>query len=172
MTCVRQARRDRLAATSPDGKRRRRIVLANKAPKSGESHPIHAGGIHPSAWKTVAMQFVSEPISYPTSRPEKPASTPPTRPDWPAMLTRAELCDYLGVSWSTLKAVLTVRPVDLGASVVRYSRAQIDEWIKTRPPRVKGGDRPLVEVVVVDETVPDERFASLERARQRATRRE
>ena len=169
MTCVRQARLDRLAATGRDGKRRRRIALENKA-GSGASQTVHRRGIHPSALKMVAMQFVSEPISYPTSRPKKSASTPPTRSAWPAMLTRAELCDYLGVSWSTLKGVLTVRPVDLGASVVRYSRAQIDDWIKTRPSRVKGGDRPLVEVVV-DEPVPDERLASLDRVRQRAARR-
>ena len=64
---------------------------------------------------------------------------------WPLLLNRDELCEYLGASWRTLKNVLTVRPVDMGANVIRYSRIQIDEWVATLPPRLlisknKNGD--------------------------------
>ena len=54
---------------------------------------------------------------------------------WPLLLNRDELCEYLGASWRTLKNVLTVRPVDMGANVIRYSRVQIDDWVATLPPR-------------------------------------
>lgn len=124
----------------------------------------HSSAIErPSVLETVAIQFVSGPVSV------KPTPTQPTRPGWPAMLTRAELCDYLNVSWSTLKGTLTVHPIDLGASVVRYSRAQIDAWIETRPPKIRGG-RPLIEAPQ-NEPVPDERLTALERVRRRADRR-
>lgn len=55
---------------------------------------------------------------------------------WPLLLDRGQLCEYLGASWRTLKNVLTVRPVDMGANVIRYSRVQIDEWVATLPPRL------------------------------------
>ena len=55
---------------------------------------------------------------------------------WPLLLNRDQLCEYLGASWRTLKNVLTVRPVDMGANVIRYSRVEIDDWVATLPPRL------------------------------------
>lgn len=155
-------------AFSQAASRNRHLQIDHSAPVAcGASSNISL--VHPTALETVAVQFISGPIPSRAPVPAKAAPMPPTLPGWPAMLTRAELCQYLGVSWSTLKGTLTVHPIDMGASVVRYSRAQIDDWIATRPPRVKGGHQPLLEVVP-DGSVQDERLASLERVRRRAGR--
>lgn len=115
-----------------------------------------------NALQRVAVQFVSGPI--PLASP-----SPPTLPNWPAMMSRAQLCDYLGVSWTTLKAILTVPPVDLGANVVRYRRDQIDEWVKSRPPRRQERANPSPPIQADrDESSPDARLSALDRARQRA----
>lgn len=142
----------------------RQIHIDHNAPLSEPRASTNSAIVRRSVLETVAIKFVSGPVS--------PKQTPilRARPDWPAMLTRAELCDYLGVSWSTLKGTLTVHPIDFGASVVRYSRAQIDDWIKTRPPRIKGGSGPLMEDVQ-GEPVRDERLTALERVRRRSDRR-
>lgn len=139
------------------------VQIDHSAPLSQPLASLNSAIVRPSVLETVAIQFVSGLVS------PKQTPTPRNRPDWPAMLSRAELCDYLGVSWSTLKGTLTVHPIDLGASVIRYSRAQIDDWIKTRPPRIKGGSRPLIEDVSI-ESIPDERLTALERVRRRADR--
>ena len=84
-------------------------------------------------------------------------------------MSRAQLCDYLGVSWTTLKAILTVPPVDLGANVVRYRRDQIDEWVKSRPPRRQERDNASPPIQPDrDDPSPDARLSALDRARQRA----
>lgn len=58
-------------------------------------------------------------------------------PAWPLLLTREQLCAYLGgLSWSTLAKVLPVAPLDLGANVLRYSRPEIDAWAASLPPRL------------------------------------
>ena len=119
----------------------------------------------PGALTAVAVQFVSGPVEL------RPAPAPPVlvRPDWPAMLTRAELCDYLGLSWSTLKHVLTVPPVDLGGSMIRYRRDQIDEWVKSRPPRLGRATQASAPVAhLAEPPAPDTRLRALERARRRA----
>lgn len=86
------------------------------------------------------------------------------------MLSREQLCDYLGVSWSTLRSVLTVSPVDLGVNVIRYRRDQIDEWVRSRPPRF--GKVPQVpEAAAFEASAPDTRLRALERARERANGR-
>jgi len=92
-----------------------------------------------------------------------------TLPYWPAMLSRDQLCDSLGVSWYTLKGLLTVSPVDLGANVIRYRRDQIDEWVKSRPPRAARGRRTCPEPQAPTAETPeqDSRLLALDRARQR-----
>lgn len=58
-------------------------------------------------------------------------------PAWPLLLTREQLCAYLGgLSWPTLAKVLPVAPLDLGANVLRYSRPEIDAWAASLPPRL------------------------------------
>ncbi|MFC5345662.1 helix-turn-helix transcriptional regulator [Brevundimonas staleyi] len=146
------------------------VHIDHSAPLSHPGVTSDSPIVRPSVLETVAIQFVSGPVSAPAPDLVKPESTLPTLPGWPAMLSRSQLCAYLGVSWSTLKGTLTVHPIDLGASVIRYSRAQIDEWIETRPPKIRGGGRPLIEAPE-SEPVPDERLTALERVRRRADRR-
>lgn len=90
-------------------------------------------------------------------------------PDWPAMLSRTQLCLYLGVSWATLKGVLTVRPVDMGASVIRYRRDQIDEWVRSRPQRAAKALGPTPEPQGPPAETPeqDARLLALARAKKR-----
>lgn len=47
---------------------------------------------------------------------------------WPALLPRDQLSEYLGLPDHLLAAVCTVMPVDFGAEVFRWSRAQLDLW--------------------------------------------
>ncbi len=54
------------------------------------------------------------------------------------LLSREQLCGYLGVCAATLAKVCPVAPVDLGANVVRWNRTQIDAWIGGLPPRLRG----------------------------------
>lgn len=50
---------------------------------------------------------------------------------WPALLTREQLCAYLGgMSDPTVRKVCPVAAVDLGANVLRYRRSEIDEWLE------------------------------------------
>ena len=49
---------------------------------------------------------------------------------WPALLTREQLCAYLGgMSDPTVRKICPVAAVDLGANVLRYRRSEIDEWL-------------------------------------------
>lgn len=117
--------------------------------------------------ETVAIQILSAPITLELSpstggAPERDASG-----RWPLMLTRLELCEYLGLSWRTLKKVLTVPPVDVGANVVRYSRDQIDVWVATRPAL---GRQQVREEPVGDDDTGGAVAAALERARRRGAR--
>lgn len=91
---------------------------------------------------------------------------------WPALLSREQLCAYIGVSMRRITRICPVRPLDLGANIVRYSRAQIDEWVATLPPRLMvrrqedEADRgPMSVVEDISETRGE---AALERVRARA----
>lgn len=86
--------------------------------------------------ESVAIQIFSGAIEFSVSEQNGLATSQGVgQRRWPFMLNRAEVCEYLGVSWRTLKNILTVRPVDMGANVVRYSRVQLEEWVATLPPR-------------------------------------
>lgn len=136
---------------------------------AGLSAPLAAVPLHTSgpSLEQIALRFLSAPIELHT--PVVGQDRHPFRPlpYWPAMLSRDQLCDYLGVSWSTLKSILTVPPVDLGAKVIRYRRDQIDEWVKSRPPR-QGGMLSTPEAAPPAPAAPDARLRALERARERA----
>ncbi len=71
--------------------------------------------------------------------PGHPRHVPET---WPTLLSRDQLCAYIGVGVETITKVCPVRPLDMGASLVRYSRAQIDEWVATLPPRLMVSQQP------------------------------
>lgn len=89
---------------------------------------------------------------------------------WPLMLNRAEVCEYLGASWRTLKNVLTVRPVDMGANMIRYNREELKTWAASRPPKglvQVGHDKPHTDQDAPDDTTA----AALARARDRGCKR-
>ena len=93
---------------------------------------------------------------------------------WPALLSRDQLCAYIGVSADTLTRICPVRPLDLGASVVRWSRLQIDEWVATLPPRLMvagllNRDAPVAPTTLASEDFAESRGeAALDRVRARA----
>lgn len=65
-----------------------------------------------------------------------PVGEPRHIPDaWPALLSREQLCAYVGIGWATLIKICPVRAVDLGANLLRYNRAQIDAWLNSLPAR-------------------------------------
>lgn len=76
------------------------------------------------------------------------------------------------MSWSTITKVCPVAPVDVGANLIRYSRAQIDEWVSTLPAR---GANERLRVVLRTETPndvasADRRLAALRRVVARVRR--
>lgn len=76
-------------------------------------------------------------VRVPARRPEFDPGHPRHVPEtWPTLLSRDQLCAYVGVAAATITKVCPVRPLDMGANLVRYSRAQIDEWVATLPPRL------------------------------------
>lgn len=123
-----------------------------------------------SSVEVVAIDFLSETINLDAFqnsvvRGEVRALN---RQRWPLMLTKDQVCEYLGVSWKTLAGILTVSPVDLGASVVRYNRTQIDEWAQARPGR---GNTSLVSAADGADPASKMRNAAVERARKRTSKR-
>ena len=104
-------------------------------------------------------------------------TTSPGIPEaWPLLLTREQLRAYLGgMSEPTLAKICPVRPVDLGAQLLRYNRLHIDAWVATLPPRLlqavaSGQDEAAPAAPVLD--VPVSRTSdAIERARQRAERK-
>ena len=105
-----------------------------------------------------------------------PAGHPRHVPEaWPLLLSRDQLCAYIGVSAETLVKVCPVAPVDLGANVVRYNRDHVDAWVAGLPPRLislrkseEGGQdaRPADEVPDPGE---ERTLSAVERVRARAT---
>ena len=91
---------------------------------------------------------------------------------WPTLLSRNQLCAYIGVGAETITRICPVRPLDLGANLVRDSRRQIDDWVATLPPRLMvaqhvRGD-PAEAPSVQEEEVENRAEAALERVRARA----
>ena len=89
---------------------------------------------------------------------------------WPLLLTKEQLSAYLALSWSTISKICTVAPVDVGASVIRYNRLQIDEWVASLPPKA------IKNAALVAPTLPDletereeRRNAALDKVRARTS---
>lgn len=119
----------------------------------------------------VIAAMLDETVQRPPRRRESAEAGHPRHvPEaWPALLSREQLCSYIGVSPTTLTRVCPVRPLDLGANLVRYSRAQIDEWVATIPPRLMAARRTEDgAVAVLDEGSDSRGEAALERVRARA----
>ena len=95
----------------------------------------------------------------------RPSASPAS---WPLLLTKEQLSAYLALSWSTISKICTVAPVDVGASVIRYNRLQIDEWVASLPPKTIKHAAPAAPSLSDLETKSDERRASaLDKVRAR-----
>ncbi len=94
------------------------------------------------------------------------------REAWPRLLSREQLCGYLGVCPATLTKICPVPPVALGANVVRWNRVQIDAWLDALPPRLQKSAEPEQDAPPVDAPALYGRALSpVEKARARAVRR-
>jgi len=102
-------------------------------------------------------------------RDAHPAAAPMA---WPSLLTKEQLEAYLGMSWSTIIKVCPVAPVDVGANLVRYSRAQIDEWVSTLPARASNSRLTVIRRAEPppDEALIDRRPEALNRVAARTWR--
>lgn len=90
---------------------------------------------------------------------------------WPLLLTREQVCAYLGVSPVTFRKVCPVPAVALGAAVTRWNRNQIDEWVNSLPPKSAGKPDPAAEAArpydVAREASEARRQASINKIRER-----
>ena len=98
---------------------------------------------------------------------------------WPLLMTIDQVRAYLGgIDTRTMRKILPVQPLALGANVTRYSRREIDAWAATlRPKLPKAGesvnvnadqeqDAPAIDAM---ETAEDRRQAMLDRVRARVS---
>lgn len=100
-------------------------------------------------------------------------TTPGIPESWPLLLTKDQLCAYLGgLSWDTVRKIMPVAPLELGANVLRYRRPDVDAWVARCPqkaprlPEADGlphGDAPAETVELGD----DRTVTSLDRVRRR-----
>jgi hypothetical protein len=88
----------------------------------------------------------------------------PPLPHWPAVLDTALAASYLALSESSFRIVAAragVQPVELGLSVTRWRRADLDALIDRLPHRGEA-------TTGSPESDQDEAAAALERVRRRA----
>lgn len=97
-------------------------------------------------------------------------------PAWPALMCRETFRAYLDdLGDATLKAICPVAPVDLGNSVIRYRRSDVDRWIESLPLRQlrrasdDGQDAPAAQPEPA--AANDRASAAVARAAARAQRR-
>lgn len=101
-------------------------------------------------------------------------TTAPGIPEaWPILLTREQLCAYLGgLSDATVRKICPVPAVDLGANVLRYHRAAIDAWVDSLGPRglklTAEGEQDAAGPAAANDTRAA--MTPAQRARARATR--
>jgi predicted DNA-binding transcriptional regulator AlpA len=92
---------------------------------------------------------------------------------WPLLMSREQVCAYLGMSADTLKRVLPVPALALGAKLLRWRRTDIDEWAAGLPARLTGSGAATENPPPPTHQIAGEerRFSALERASQRASRK-
>ena len=88
---------------------------------------------------------------------------------WPALLSRDQLCAYLGgICDATLRKVCPVPAVDLGANVLKYRRGEIDAWLARLGHRLPVATRNEQDASMPIIAANDRVLTSVERARSRA----
>ena len=89
---------------------------------------------------------------------------------WPLLLTKEQLSAYLAMSWSTISKICTVAPLDVGASVIRYNRLQIDEWVASLPPKaIKNATLAAPTLLDLETEREERRSAALDKVRARTS---
>lgn len=134
------------------------------------------GASAPALWANSAIEKVAirllSPLEMDAFFAAKPAQPEVTLMAWPLLLSKRQLASYLGMSGATLSKVCPVAPIDVGANLVRYSRAQIDEWVATLPARYAMERQVVIQRAdqVPDEAARDRRSDALDRAAARIKR--
>lgn len=119
-----------------------------------------------SQLKAVAFQLLPSGQIDQEGRP----SAPPMF--WPLLLTKEQLSAYLALSWSTISKICTVAPVDVGATVIRYNRFQIDEWVASLPPRtIKHAALAAPSLSNIEAESDERRTSALDKVRARTLNR-
>lgn len=99
---------------------------------------------------------------------------------WPLLMSRDQACAYVGCSPDTLVKVCTVQPRDMGASLIRYYRLDLDAWAASLPPRLSSLQKPQphgddeaaqssAPAMEQEEVAGERRESAVERARARAS---
>lgn len=148
----------------------RQLLRPMVSPTPTEYRPLESRSMASGANTTRAFETRPEPAQR---RQGFQAGHPRHVPEsWPTLLSRDQLCAYIGVGADTITRICPVRPLDLGANLVRYSRHQIDEWVATLPPRLmlfQQAEDDTVEAALVQDGVAESRAeAALDRVRARA----
>ncbi|ESQ90098.1 hypothetical protein ABAC460_10040 [Asticcacaulis sp. AC460] len=93
---------------------------------------------------------------------------------WPMLMTIDQACAYLGgMDGRTFHKICPVFPVDIGANIVRYRRADLDTWASGLRPRLNStapavnDSAPAAETMV--DTPDQRRDDAITRAIARAT---
>lgn len=90
---------------------------------------------------------------------------------WPLLLTRELVCAYVCMSADTFKRICPVPPISLDAKLLRWRKADIDDWIAGLPVRLAKGETAADNVPAPAQIAGEERrFSAVERAKQRSSR--
>lgn len=84
--------------------------------------------------------------------------------EWPALLSREQLCEYLDISPASLAKVCPVQPIDWDINTLRWRRTEIDRWLSTLSPR--SSKRHSHKPTQFDESAPLEVLESSEERRE------
>ena len=90
---------------------------------------------------------------------------------WPAWLSREQLRAYLGgIGDATLRMICPVPPIDMGANVLRYRRAEVDAWEASLPHRLPRGQHSEQDATLAAPVANERPTTAIERALARAQR--
>ena len=89
---------------------------------------------------------------------------------WPRWLRIEQACAYLGgIGEATFRKICPVAPLDMGANVLLYRRAEIDAWELSLPHRLPRNADPAQSAEPVPQPAANDRpMSAVERARARA----